>query len=64
MTANTDIRTEIWNLEQEMENLRKQGVSEAILEELKLFRREYDTEEVQKERCVRPQMPFFGGEMA
>ena len=63
MTANTDIRTEIWNLEQEMENLRKQGVSEAILEELKLFRREYDTEEVQKERCVRPQMPFFGGEI-
>ena len=50
-------------IKQDIERLRVQGVSERILEELTEFRREYGTDEEQSSRCVRPQMPFFGGEI-
>lgn len=50
-------------IEKEMENLKKQGVSETLLMEVEKFRQSYPLDEVLENRCVRPQMPFFGGEI-
>lgn len=47
----------------EMENLREQGVSEALLSEVERFCRAYPVAASLKNRRIRPQMPFFGGEI-
>lgn len=47
----------------DIENLREQGVKKTILKELMCFRESYSLDASQKNRCIRPQMPFFGGEI-
>ena len=61
MTSNTEKSSQI--LKEEMTRLKEQGISEHILEELMEFRTENDTDDAAKERCVRPQIPFFGKEV-
>ena len=50
-------------MKSEMENLREQGVSEALLSEAERFCQAYPVDESCRNRCIRPQMPFFGGEI-
>lgn len=50
-------------IQRDLEELKKQGISEALLAELVNFRECYPLDDSQKSRCIRPQMPFFGGEI-
>lgn len=61
MTSNTEKSLQI--LKEEIQRLEEQGISGHILEELMEFRRENDTGDAAEERCIRPQIPFFGKEV-
>ena len=61
MTSNTEKSSQI--LKEEIQRLEEQGISGHILEELMEFRRENDTGDAAEERCIRPQIPFFGKEV-
>ena len=61
MISNTEKSSQI--LKEEIQRLEEQGISGHILEELMEFRRENDTGEAAEERCIRPQIPFFGKEV-
>ena len=50
-------------IQREIESLKKQGVSEALIRDLIQFRESYPLDPSQKNRCIRPQMPFFGSEI-
>ena len=61
MISNTEKSSQI--LKEEIQRLEEQGISGHILEELMEFRRENDTGDAAEERCIRPQIPFFGKEV-
>ena len=50
-------------IEKDLEFLKKQGVSGTLLKEVKVFREKYPLDASLQNRCIRPQMPFFGAEI-
>lgn len=50
-------------IEKDFEFIKKQGISEFLLCEVKQFREKYMLDESLQNRCIRPQMPFFGTEI-